>query len=173
MARERYGNWWYKQEENDGLYHVYRKDGNQPVFTNSNLRAVLDYMIDQHIHELERENAELKRRDVLTAIVTSTQNLYARFGITPTRVNTLAKVKDETKEFIDELKRTHIDAEDLADEFGDYQVVGTMAAHIHLPLEKMIAAIWRVIAKNDAKTTETHVVIDGIITRKDKVKQVS
>lgn len=158
MARERYGNWWYRQEP-DGLYRVYRGEGNLPVYEHSNLREILDYMRDQYIHELER-------RDVIGAIIQSTESLYARFGLTPDRANTLEKLTDEYAELIDELIPDEPNAAKIGDEFGDLMVTAVMAVRQHLTEHQMIDAVQAVCVKNNRKTVKNHELRGGTIKKK-------
>lgn len=159
MARERYGKWYYEQD--GGIYRIYYD--NQRLKEVSTLTDAIRYVHEQYIHELER-------RDVIGAIVTSTTNLYERFGVTPNRENTVEKFTDEMTEFLDELISDTVNPAKLKDEFGDLLVTAIMATRQHLTEAQMIEAVWQVVAKNNRKTSDTHEVIGGLITRKSKTK---
>lgn len=59
---------------------------------------------------------------------------------------------------------------EVAEEFVDLIVVGVGLLQAHGALELLQAAISRTIDKNDAKTDDTHILLNGKITRRSQPK---
>lgn len=104
----------------------------------------------------------------LPALWKSTSDLYARFDLRPTESATLDKFREEVDEFI---KASIYDTDGgahMVEEAGDVfvTVIGMLIAR-GVSLELLQERVAYVIAKNDAKTTETHYVNEaGLIARR-------
>jgi len=108
--------------------------------------------------------------DFLTRLYLSTDDLYARFGLRPTREATLAKLAEEARELTDAVV---YDApyEAIAEEAVDVLVcvLGVCIA-AGITLHDVTRAVERVIEKNNAKTWDTHTVLDKLIVRRSKLQ---
>ncbi|MBN2471928.1 MAG: hypothetical protein JXN59_14490 [Anaerolineae bacterium] len=115
-------------------------------------------------------NQHTDRPDPLRALIQSTFAFYDRFGVTPQVGEATAVFQEEVGEFIEAAQagadKTHI-AEEAADVF--VTVISLCAAAGVTP-EGIIAQLYAVAAKNDAKTHDTHVYVNGKITRRSLVE---
>lgn len=108
--------------------------------------------------------------DSLRDLAQSTQDFYERFGTMPTGdvdlTGWIRNFQEEVNELIeaanDGTNKDHI-AEEAADVF--VTAIGVCFA-TGVDVEKLVQQMYKVIAKNDAKTHETHVVYDGKIRRR-------
>ena len=108
--------------------------------------------------------------DFLTRLYLSTDDLYARFGLLPTREATLAKLAEETAE-LTEAVTFDAPSQAIEEEAADaiVTVLGVCIA-VGITMRYLARAVERVIEKNDAKTPETHIVRDGLIVRRSKLQ---
>lgn len=106
--------------------------------------------------------------DALRDLAQSTADFYARFGVKPELENCITNFQEEVRELI-EAAREGTDADHIAEESADVLVtaIGVCFAS-GLDVEQIIQQVYAVIAKNDAKTHETHVFSDGKIRRRTK-----
>ncbi len=104
--------------------------------------------------------------DPLRQLAASTQAFYDRFGVIPMPEDAIPVFEEEVRELIEAVRQgdtaTHI-GEEAADVI--VTVLGVCFA-AGLTIDDLITQIDAVIRKNDAKTSETHAVIDGKIRRK-------
>ena len=106
------------------------------------------------------------QRDPLRALIRSTLEFYARFEVT-------FDVEDAIRNFQEEVGEVIAAARDggntghIAEEAADVMVtvIGVCEA-AGVSMEDVIAQVYKVAAKNDAKTHETHVYVNGKITRR-------
>lgn len=109
--------------------------------------------------------------DVLRRLWESTADLYRRWNIYPPMMTAQIPVFiEEAAELVHAAR--HEDDERVTEEAADVIVTAlglVMACHIEY--DALLAAIERVIAKNDSKTDETHAIDPqtGKITRRDKL----
>lgn len=108
------------------------------------------------------------QKDALRDLIRSTLAFYARFDVKPTLDGATNVFKEEVAEFIEAAHDGH-DKDHIAEEAADVvvTVIGLCEA-AGVDAEKLIGQIYRVIAKNDAKTHETHVYSDGKIRRREQ-----
>jgi NTP pyrophosphatase (non-canonical NTP hydrolase) len=104
--------------------------------------------------------------DSLRDLAHSTLEFYARFDVQPQVNDTIQNFREEVNELIEAAQagtdRNHI-AEEAADVF--VTAIGVCAA-AGVDVERLIEQLYKVIAKNNAKTHETHVHLDGKIRRR-------
>ena len=108
--------------------------------------------------------------DSLRDLAQSTQDFYERFGVMPTGnvdlTGWIRNFQEEVNELIeaahDGTNKDHI-AEEAADVF--VTAIGVCFA-TGVDVDKLVQQMYKVIAKNDAKTHDTHVVYDGKIRRR-------
>lgn len=122
--------------------------------------------------------------NALLDLFRSVSDLYARFGLTPTPDTTARMFAEEARELQDAVSKLSLIrdwqstfgeplvdegdfAGDMLGEFGDvlFTAVGVMLAFGLTPAA-LAETVQFVIAKNDAKTLDTHAVVNGKITRK-------
>jgi len=108
-----------------------------------------------------------KNKDALRDLSRSTLAFYERFGVQPTLDGATNVFKEEVAEFI-EAAYDGTDKNHIAEEAADVivTVIGLCKA-VDVDTEKLIAQIYAVIAKNDAKTHDTHVYSDSKIRRRN------
>jgi NTP pyrophosphatase (non-canonical NTP hydrolase) len=98
----------------------------------------------------------MTQNDPLRDLIASTLAFYERFGVTPQPDAAERVFREEVDEFIeaatDGTNPTHI-AEEAADVV--VTVIGLCEA-VGVPPEQLIEQIYAVIAKNNAKTHDTH-----------------
>lgn len=106
--------------------------------------------------------------NLLNKLWMSTVSLYFRFHVTPTVENTSMVFREEARELL--LAQAGEPDENVAEECADVLVtaLGVLLSR-GIALAELERAIMRVVAKNDAKTHETHFVnADGKIARRVK-----
>jgi NTP pyrophosphatase (non-canonical NTP hydrolase) len=108
----------------------------------------------------------MRTGDSLRDLAQSTEEFYQRFGVQPQLENCITNFQEEVHELI-EAARDGSDPAHIAEESADVFVtaIGVCFAS-GIDVERMIEQVYRVIAKNDAKTHETHVHKDGKIRRR-------
>ena len=89
----------------------------------------------------------------------------ARFGVTPQLEDCIKNFQEEVRELI-EAARDGSDKAHIAEESADVFVtaIGVCFA-AGLDVDRLVEQVYTVIAKNDAKTHETHAYSDGKIRR--------
>lgn len=104
--------------------------------------------------------------DALRDLAQSTADFYARFGVQPKLDDTIQNFQEEVRELI-EAARDDGDLDHIAEESADVLVtaIGVCFAR-GVDVDKLVEQVYAVIAKNDAKTHETHVYHDGKIRRR-------
>ncbi len=105
-------------------------------------------------------------RDPLGDLIASTLAFYARFGVTQQMPDAIRNFQEEVGEFV-EAAQAGTDPDHTAEEAADVivTIIGVCQAADVSP-ERLIAQLYAVVAKNDAKTHATHVVRDGKIRRR-------
>jgi NTP pyrophosphatase (non-canonical NTP hydrolase) len=100
------------------------------------------------------------QQDPLADLARSTGAFYARFGVSPRLPDAVDHFMEEVREFAEAVGKGE-DASHIAEEAADVMVtlLGTCSA-AGLGLEHLVRGIYFVIAKNDAKTRDTHEVRD-------------
>lgn len=99
----------------------------------------------------------------LRALWSSSEMLNRRFGINPVNQDVLVIFSEEVREFVEAYSNYRISnfegyKKDIVEEFSDVLVTGfqVMRAAGITDVNEVIEGIAKVIAKNDAKTHETH-----------------
>jgi NTP pyrophosphatase (non-canonical NTP hydrolase) len=109
----------------------------------------------------------LLTEDIVRRLAVSTQAFYNRFDVTPAAEDAIRVFQEEVRELIEAVRQrdaiTHI-GEEAADVI--VTVLGVCFA-AGLNIDDLIQQIEVVMRKNDAKTTNTHAVIEGKIRRKN------
>lgn len=104
--------------------------------------------------------------DPLRRLAASTQALYERFGVTPSVAEAVPVFEEEVRELIEAVRQAE-SAQRIGEEAADVMVtVLGICFAAGLNVENVAQQIQTVIAKNDAKTHDTHAVIDGKIRRR-------
>jgi NTP pyrophosphatase (non-canonical NTP hydrolase) len=105
-------------------------------------------------------------KDSLRELTRSTAEFYARFGVTPVLQDAVPIFEEEVRELI-EAARTGTDKDHIAEEAGDVFVtaIGICLAS-GIEVDQLLAQVYAVVAKNDAKTHETHHYVEGKIRRR-------
>lgn len=97
--------------------------------------------------------------DPLYVLIRANAALYQRFGIEPTLNLQLRLLEEEVREVKDAAGAETFDREHLAEEMGDVLfVMMGLARWAGLTHDDLIAGLEKVVAKNAAKTHETHYV---------------
>lgn len=104
--------------------------------------------------------------DSLRDLTGSTLAFYERFGVELSVPDTIRVFQEEVDELI-EAAELGVDRDHIAEEAADVFVtaIGVCAAS-GVDIEKLVEQVYRVIAKNDAKTHDTHIFLDGKIRRR-------
>lgn len=104
--------------------------------------------------------------DPLRDLAHSTLTFYERFGLHPDVADMIQNFREEVGELV-EAAQDGTDKQHIAEEAGDVFVtaIGVCWAS-GVDIEQLVAQVYRVIAKNDAKNHETHVYTDGKIRRR-------
>lgn len=106
--------------------------------------------------------------DALRDLAESTTDFYARFGVTPELENCVMNFQEEVRELI-EAARDGSDSDHIAEEAADVIVTALGVCFARgIGVEQIVEQVYAVIAKNDAKTHETHAYSDGKIRRRAK-----
>ncbi|MBI1259867.1 MAG: hypothetical protein GC204_20555 [Chloroflexi bacterium] len=109
--------------------------------------------------------------DSLRDLAQSTLDFYDRFGVTPQIDDTIQNFQEEVRELI-EAGREHHDQDHIAEEAADVFVTAMGVCFASgVDVDRLIRQVYAVIAKNDAKTHETHVVHTGKIRRRSSIPQ--
>lgn len=108
--------------------------------------------------------------DPLNALIRSTLEFYDRFGVEFDVADALQNFHEEVGELTEAAQAgentTHI-AEEAADVF--VTAIGVCQA-AGVDMDQLIAQVYAVAAKNNAKTHDTHVYVNGKITRRSLVE---
>ena len=104
--------------------------------------------------------------DPLRDLIHSTLAFYERFGWQPLTNDAIRVFEEEVRE-VTEAAQVGVDKNHIAEEAADVMVtlVGVCQAAGVEP-EQLIQQVYAVIAKNNAKTHDTHVYTDGKIRRR-------
>lgn len=97
--------------------------------------------------------------DVLYVLIRANAALYQRFGVEPTLNLQLRLLEEEVREVKDAAGAEPLDREHLAEEMGDVLfVMMGLARWAGLSHDDLMTGLETVVAKNAAKTHETHYV---------------
>lgn len=109
---------------------------------------------------------EIGHNDPLRDLIRSTLAFYDRFGWQPLTADAIRVFEEEVRE-VTEAAQDGTDKRHIAEEAADVIVtlVGVCQASGVDP-ELLVEQLYAVIAKNDAKTHDTHVYTDGKIRRR-------
>ncbi|MBN2471697.1 MAG: hypothetical protein JXN59_13330 [Anaerolineae bacterium] len=108
--------------------------------------------------------------DPLRELVRSTFEFYDRFGVTPL-VDEITRVFQEEAAELVEAASDGRDRAHIAEEAADVFVTAiSLCAAAGVDVTLLIEQIYAVAAKNDAKTHDTHVYVNGKITRRSLVE---
>lgn len=110
--------------------------------------------------------------DALRDLAQSTADFYARFGVHPKVEDAIKNFEEEVRELI-EAARSAADNDHTAEEAADVLVtaIGVCFAS-GISIDQIVRQVYAVVAKNDAKTHETHVHFDGKIRRRSSLSQL-
>ena len=109
--------------------------------------------------------------DSFRDLAQSTLDFYERFGVQPQVDNTIMNFQEEAREVV-EAARDGSDLDHIAEEAADVFVTAMGICFASgVDVDRLIRQVYAVIAKNDAKTHETHVVHTGKIRRRSSIKQ--
>jgi NTP pyrophosphatase (non-canonical NTP hydrolase) len=112
------------------------------------------------------DNINTPSGDALRDLAHSTRAFYERFAVQPQLDECITVFQEEAGELI-EAARAGINQDHIAEEAADVFVTAIGLCYASgVDLEKLVAQVYAVIAKNDAKTHETHVYTDGKIRRR-------
>jgi NTP pyrophosphatase (non-canonical NTP hydrolase) len=109
--------------------------------------------------------------DSLRDLAMSTGEFYERFGVHPQLNDAIQNFEEEVQELI-EAARADTDKDHIAEEAADVFVtaIGICFAS-GIQIEQLIEQVYAVIAKNDAKTHETHTNSRGKIRRRSSIDE--
>jgi NTP pyrophosphatase (non-canonical NTP hydrolase) len=109
--------------------------------------------------------------DSLRDLARSTGEFYERFGVQPQLDDCIQNFQEEVRELI-EAAREGSNADHIAEECADVFVtaIGICFAR-GINAERLVEQVYAVIAKNDAKTHQTHVYHNGKIRRRSTVHE--
>lgn len=107
--------------------------------------------------------------DSLRDLAQSTADFYARFGVQPKLDDTIQNFQEEVRELI-EAAREGSSPDHIAEESADVLVtaIGVCFAS-GVDVDRLVEQVYAVIAKNDAKTHDTHVHHNGKIRRRSSI----
>lgn len=109
--------------------------------------------------------------DALRDLAQSTADFYARFGVHPQVEDAIKNFQEEVRELI-EAARSGADDDHTAEEAADVLVTAIGICYASgIGIEQIVRQVYAVVAKNDAKTHETHVHLDGKIRRRSSISQ--
>ncbi len=104
--------------------------------------------------------------DALRDLTQSTLEFYRRFGVQPEVVSCIQNFREEVNELIEAAQQGE-DKDHIAEEAADVFVTAIGVCYASgVDVEQLIAQLYKVIAKNDAKNHETHVYLNGKIRRR-------
>ncbi len=107
--------------------------------------------------------------DALRDLAQSTADFYARFDVVPQREDAIMNFEEEVRELI-EAARAGTDLDHIAEESADVIVTALGVCFASgIDVDRIVQQVYAVIAKNDAKTHETHVVHTGKIRRRSSI----
>lgn len=107
--------------------------------------------------------------DPLRDLAQSTRDFYARFDVQPQVGDAIMNFEEEARELID-AARAGGDLDHIAEESADVLVTALgICLASGMDVEQIVAQVYAVIAKNDAKTHETHAVHAGKIRRRSSI----
>ena len=107
--------------------------------------------------------------DALRDLAESTSDFYARFDVQPQVDDAIQNFGEEVQELI-EAARAGDDLDHIAEESADVFVTALGVCFASgIDVERIVQQIYAVIAKNDAKTHETHIVHTGKIWRRSSL----
>lgn len=110
------------------------------------------------------------RRDALRDLAESTLAFYARFDYAPDPQSTITNFNEEVYELVEAALEG--DKAHAAEECADVIVTALGVCFAQgLTVDEIIAAVYKVADKNDAKTHDTHVLKDGKIRRRTNVQR--
>jgi NTP pyrophosphatase (non-canonical NTP hydrolase) len=111
--------------------------------------------------------SDARTGDPLRDLIRSTLDFYARFGLEPIVDDAIGVFEEEVGEFI-EAARDRTDPDHIAEEAADVivTVIGVCDS-AGIDMDRLIGQLYAVIAKNDAKTHDTHIYTDGKIRRRE------
>jgi NTP pyrophosphatase (non-canonical NTP hydrolase) len=104
--------------------------------------------------------------DSLRDLAQSTMDFYARFEVVPQVSSCVKNFREEVDELV-EAVQTGSSKDHTAEEAADVFVTAIgLCCAAGVEIEQLIAQVYVVIAKNNAKTHLTHVYADGKIRRR-------
>lgn len=104
--------------------------------------------------------------DALRDLAQSTADFYARFDVTPQVNDAVKNFEEEVRELI-EAAHAGTDPDHTAEEAADVIVTAIGVCYASgISIDQIVKQVYAVVAKNDAKTHETHVHLDGKIRRR-------
>jgi len=108
--------------------------------------------------------------DTLRVLAQATRDFYDRFGYQPTVENMTMNFQEEARELVEAAHEDDLDhtAEEAADVF--VTAIGLCFAS-GVDVDRLMKQVYVVIAKNDAKNHETHVLHEGKIRRRSSIEQ--
>lgn len=109
------------------------------------------------------------RTDSLRDLAASTTAFYERFGVTPELQGCITNFNEEVYELV-QAALDGTDKAHIAEECADVVVTALGVCFASgIEIDQIVEQVYAVIAKNDAKTHETHVYKDGKIRRRVNV----
>ena len=109
--------------------------------------------------------------DSLRDLAQSTLDFYERFGVQPQLENTVQNFQEEVREVIEAARDGH-DRDHIAEEAADVFVTAMGICFASgVDVDRLVEQVYAVVAKNDAKTHETHVFHEGKIRRRSSIPQ--
>ena len=107
--------------------------------------------------------------DSFRDLAQGTLDFYARFDYTPTVENMTMNFQEEARELVEAAREDDLDH--TAEEAADVMVTAIgLCFAAGVDVERLMKQIYMVIAKNDAKNHETHVLYEGKIRRRSSIK---
>jgi len=104
--------------------------------------------------------------DSLRDLAWSTRAFYERFGVTPELEGCIRNFQEEAAELI-EAAQHGADRDHIAEEAADVFVTAIGVCYASgVDVDRLVAQLYAVIAKNDAKNHQTHVYANGKIRRR-------
>jgi NTP pyrophosphatase (non-canonical NTP hydrolase) len=105
--------------------------------------------------------------DSLRDLAESTKAFFERFGVILQMADAVKNFREEVGELIEAAERGE-DTAHMAEEAADVMVTAIAVCFVAgISVDQIVAQVYRVIAKNDAKTHATHVHSDGKIRRRN------
>lgn len=109
--------------------------------------------------------------DSLRDLAQSTREFYERFGVKPQLNDCIQNFEEEVRELI-EAAQNGTDKAHIAEEAADVIVtaIGICFA-TGIEVDRLVEQVYAVIAKNDAKTHQTHAYSNGKIRRRSTIDE--